>query len=185
MTPEKFRALIDQARRSVARAKQANHEAYGDRPRWRVRPRKPKKAPMTDAERAKNYRDRKRAEKIAAAPVADRAALEADARHRLDLLQLRLASSPLPPKLKHLPGREEELAMAWLAREIVATEPEYRDRPGGPRGISRIIDIFKTYFTVPALAEEAAAMRRRLKIISYLEDEGIWPAVRGTEGAGD
>ena len=73
--------------------------------------------------------------------------------------------------------------MAWLARQIVTEEPEYRARPGGPLGISRVTAIFKTIFPASAVAEETEAMRRRLKIILHLEQEGIWPAV--THSGGD
>ena len=185
MGPEAFHAMIDNARHHVQALKRGNHEAYGDRPRWPIRPPKPKKIAKTDAERSKTYRDTERAAKIAAAPVANRTELAAQAQSRRELLEQRLAARPLPPKLRHLHGREEELAWAWMAREVVAREPEYRDHRGAPRTISRVVEIFGSLFPMPTVAWPTDAMKRRLEVVAQLEALGVWPAASGTARDGE
>ena len=142
--------------------------------KWPKRPSKPRKMAKTDAERSQEYRKRKLAAKMAAAPRLDRVVLNQEALCRKDLLLHRLKDSPLPPKLKHLRGREEELAMAWMARELIQ-EPECRGRLGGPRGIGRIAEIFGALVSPSEQKPNSDIMRRKLKHVSYLEEIGVWP----------
>lgn len=147
-----------------------------ERSRWPKRLPKPRKEAQTDAQRAKAYRDRKRAEKNAATPRVDRSEIEAEAARRCVLLEARLVEKPLPPKLRHLIGREKELSVAWMAREIVSGEPHWICRQGPPKPLGRIVEIFATHYPISATVEPGDAMRRRLKLIQAIEEAKIWPS---------
>lgn len=179
--------LIAKAKAHMQEVKARNSEAYGDevrRRKWPKRTPKPKKEPKTDAERAKAYRDRKREQKIAEAPKADRVKLAALAAVRCELLKARLAQKPLPPKLRHLVGRERELSMAWMAQEVVRCEPQAIRRRGPPPTFTRIIELFAEYHPTPQPRDPYAAMRRRLTVVQFLEEAGVWvPAASPVDAA--
>jgi hypothetical protein len=156
-----IRALIDRER----------IERRALRPsKWPKRISKPRAPAKTDAERQKARRDRNRDEFNAAAPKVDRTAIAVEADERCALLRSRLADGPLSAKLRLLRGREKELSIAWMAREIVRGEPLRICRQGPPTPMARIIEIFAAHYPISATADPGAAMRRRLKLVQAIEE---------------
>jgi len=164
-----IRALIERERT----------ERRAHRPsKWPKRISKPRAPAKTDAERQKARRDRNRDEFNAAALKVDRTAIAVEADERCALLRSRLADGPLSAKLRLLRllrGREKELSIAWMAREIVRGEPLRICRQGPPTPMARIIEIFAAHYPISATADPGAAMRRKLKLVQAIEEAGIWP----------
>jgi hypothetical protein len=165
-----FQATVSDAKERVRRVKEAAREdrALLAEKRASLRPPADVRPAMSEAERKRAWRDARQQAKADAFPELDYEVLERGRAMRRDLLVKALQARPLPHDLRHLVGREEELAAAWLARELAKVP--YRERANGrPTTVKSAAWCFDILHGSPNGETSADSMARKLKVVEKLE----------------
>ncbi|NFV81406.1 hypothetical protein [Magnetospirillum aberrantis] len=174
-----FREMLGKARESVQRSLRRNREQDALVAEQRAELRQqalrglpPARPCLTEAERKRAWRDARQRVKADAYPRLDDGAMNTATTQRHLALSEALRCRPLSPKLRHLVGRERELALAWRAWEE-GQVPEGERRPGRPNPVSRAAWCFDVLSGLEPGSTTPAAMRRKIKVVEALE-ETVW-----------